>query len=175
MKSRNARWSGVMAAAFLALGSHAAMAQPTGMPPHGPGPGGGGIEIEHVLAPLKAQLNLNTSQQGMWDSAVASSKAARQTLRANMDQVHTALNAELAKAEPDLAAVAAAADTAQANSQTVRKQARDQWLSLYATFTPDQKAVVKAAIQARVARMEAFRDKMKERIQSRMQQGTTAN
>jgi Spy/CpxP family protein refolding chaperone len=174
MKYRNARWSGVIAAAFLALGSHVAMAQPAGMPPHGPGPGAG-IEIEHVLAPLKAQLNLNTSQQGMWDSAVASSKAARQTLRTNMDQVHTVLNAELAKAEPDLAAVAAAADTAQANSQTVRKQARDQWLSLYATFTPDQKAVVKTAIQARVARMEAFREKMKERIQSRMQQGTTAN
>jgi len=174
MKSRNARLSGVIAAAFLALGSHAAMAQPAGMPPHGPGPGGG-IEIEHVLAPLKAQLNLNTLQQGMWDSAVASSKAARQTFRANMDQVHTVLNAELAKAEPDLAAVAAAADAAQANSQTVRKQARDQWLSLYGSFSTDQKAVVKTAIQARVARMEAFREKMKERIQSRMQQGTTAN
>jgi len=175
MKPRNARWSGVIATALLALGSHAAMAQPAGMPPHGPAPGHGGIEIEHVLAPLKAQLNLNTSQQGMWDSAVASSKAARQTFRTSMDQVHNTLTAELAKAEPDLAAVAAAADAAQANGQTVRKQVRDQWLSLYATFTPDQKAVVKAAIQARVARMDAFREKMRERIQSRMQQGTTAN
>ena len=125
-----------MAAALLALGSHAALAQPGGM---GHGPGRGGIEIEHVLASLKAQLNLNTSQQVMWDNAVASSKAARATFRASMEQVHGALNAELAKAEPDFAAVATAADAAQANSQTLRKQVRDEWLRLYATFSPGAK------------------------------------
>ena len=46
-----------MAAALLAFGSHAALAQP------GSGPHGGhdqGFAIEHVLASLKTQLNLNT-------------------------------------------------------------------------------------------------------------------
>jgi len=165
MKSNFARWSNVTAAALLALGAHSAMAQPGGHPPGG----GHGIEIEHIIAAAKAQLGLNTSQQVMFDNAVAASKAARATFRSNMEQVHAALNAELAKPEPDLAAVAASADAAHANSQALRKQVRDQWLALYATFSPTQKAVVREAIKARVTRMEAFRQKMQERFQSRGQ------
>jgi Spy/CpxP family protein refolding chaperone len=169
MKSKFASWSNVAAAALLALGAHAAMAQPG---PRGPGGHGGhgGMDIDHMIASAKAQLDLNTSQQVMFDNAVAASKAARATARQNMEQVHTMLNNELTKAEPDLAAVAAAADAAQANTQALRKQVRDQWLALYATFTPSQKAVVRDNIKARVARMEAFREKMRERFQSR--QGT---
>ena len=166
MKSRIPRWTGVMAAGLLALGSHAALAQPGGPGHHGHGRGGG-FEIEQVLAQVKAQLNLNTQQQAMWDSAVAHSKTARQNARAAMDSVHAALTAELAKPEPNLAAVAATADAAQATAQAARKQVRDEWLSLYATFSPAQKAVVRDVIKARVERMEAFRDKMKERFQQR--------
>ena len=61
----------------------------------------------------------------------------------------------------------AAAQTA--NPSILPSQVRDQWLALYATFTPTQKAVVRDAIKARVARMEAFREKMQERFQSRGQ------
>jgi len=155
-----------MAAALLAFGSHAALAQPGSGPHDGHGPG---FAIEHVLASLKAQLNLNTSQQVLWDNALAHRKAARVQGRSSMDQLHAALNAELAKAEPDFAAVATIADQAQANHQAVRKQVRDEWLRLYATFSPAQKAVVRDAVKARVTRMEAFREKMKERFQSRPQ------
>jgi Spy/CpxP family protein refolding chaperone len=155
-----------MAAALLAFGSHAALAQPGSGPHDGHGQG---FAIEHVLASLKAQLNLNTSQQVMWDNALAHGKAARVQGRSSMDQLHAALNAELAKAEPDFAAVATIADQAQANHQAVRKQVRDEWLRLYATFSPAQKAVVRDAVKARVTRMEAFREKMKERFQSRPQ------
>lgn len=169
MKTRNARWTGVMAGALIALGSHAALAQPGGgMGHHGPGQGAGhGLAIEGVLASLKDQLGLNTSQQVMWDNAAAQTKAARGNGRAGMEQVHAALNAELAKAEPDFAAVANAADAAQANNQALRKQVRDEWLKLYATFSPAQKVVVRDAVKARVARMDSFRDKMKQRMQSR--------
>lgn len=154
-----------MAGALLALGAHVALAQPAGMP-HPPGRG---LEIEHMLEAVKSQLALNTSQQVMWDNAVAASKAARQGLRGGMDQVHAALAAELAKAEPDFAAVAVLGDQVQANAQATRKQVRDQWLSLYATFTPAQKGIVRDAVKARVDRMDAFRAKMKERMQSRGQ------
>ena len=168
MNTRIARWSGVMAAALLAVGVQGALAQPGGGPGHGHGHGGG-FAIERVLASLKGQLSLNTSQQLMWDDAVAQTKAARATGRTNFESVRTALNAELAKPEPDFAAVAAAGDAAQASNQTLRKQVRDQWLQLYATFSPAQKGVVRDAVKARVARMEAFREKMKERMQSRSQ------
>lgn len=146
-------------AAAAALGvlatSGTALAQPA-YPQHGPR---GGADIATAIAALKGELNLNTSQQQMWDSAVAASRAAHQSMRSNMQRVRDALTAELAKTEPDLAAVAAATDQVQAQNVQLRRQARDTWLALYATFTPDQKAVVKTALQNRLARVEAWREK----------------
>lgn len=169
MSNRIARWSGLMAASLLALSAGAAVAQP-GPGGHGRGPGHG-ISIEHVLTQLKGQLALDTSQQVMWDNAAARTKAVREAGRGSMDQVKAALAAELTKPEPDFAAAAAVADSVQANQQALRKQVRDEWLKLYATFTPAQKAVVRDAVQQRLQRMETFRAKMKERMQSRGQGG----
>jgi len=162
MKSSMARITGLVAAGFLAAGAHVATAGPG----HGPGPGFGGPgggSIEQAIASVQAQLNLNTSQQAMWDSVVTNAKATRAAGRAGMEQVHAALVAELAKPEPDLAAVAAISDQSQGNAAAARKVIRDQWLALYATFTPAQKTVVRDALAKRVARMDAFRARMQER------------
>ena len=153
-----------MAAALLAVGAQGALAQP----------GGRGHPAMGMAAASRSSRSWRSSRRS--SISTRSSKACGTTrwrtprLRARtrahaMESVHATLNAELAKAEPDFAAVAAAADAAQASTQTARKQVRDQWLPLYATFSPAQKAVVRDAVKARVARMEAFRDKMKERIQ----------
>ncbi|MCC7327341.1 MAG: periplasmic heavy metal sensor [Burkholderiales bacterium] len=167
MNSRKSSWIGITAAALLAFGSYAAFAQPGGgAMRHGHGQG---IEIEGVLAHLKDQLGLDTSQQVMWDNAVAQSKAARGNGRASREQLRATLGAELAKAEPDFAAVATAADATQANNQALRRQVRDEWLKLYATFSPAQKAVVRDAVKARLARMDSFRERMREHGQSRKQ------
>ncbi|MDE2003171.1 MAG: periplasmic heavy metal sensor [Betaproteobacteria bacterium] len=123
----------------------------------------GGGDFMTTIAALKAKLNLSTSQQASWDSAVAAGKAARANARTNMQNVRSLLNAELAKAEPDLAAVAAAADRARTQNEAQRHQARESWLGLYATFSPDQKAIVKAAIEQRLARIDRWRARMKER------------
>jgi Spy/CpxP family protein refolding chaperone len=160
----------VAAAASLAFAFCAgnALAQPAGM--HGPHGGGSPDDmIGHLIAHAKTQLSLNTSQQGMFDSAVASSKAARESGRALHQTVHDTLAAELAKPEPDLTAVAAAADNAQAQGQALRKTVRGQWLALYATFTPDQKAVVKTMLQNHMAKADSFRQKM----MNHMRGGTT--
>lgn len=127
------------------------------------------MAIEQVLAKLETQLGLDTSQQVMWDNAVAQSKAAREAGRSHMGQVRVALAAELAKPEPDFAAAAAVADAVQANQQALRRQVRDEWLKVYANFTPTQKTVVRDAVKQRLERMESFRGKMKERMQSRRQ------
>jgi Spy/CpxP family protein refolding chaperone len=170
MKIGIGSWSGVMAAALLALATQGALAQPGGGRGHGPGHGPGqGFAIENVLASLKGQLSLDTAQQVMWDNAVAQGKAARETGRANMEKVREALNAELARPDPDLAGLATVADAAQASNQALRKQVRDEWLKLYATFTPAQKVVVRDAMKARAGRMESMREKFKERMQSRSQ------
>ena len=159
MRNRLMTTLAAVGAAAVVSVSGAALAQ---HPMHHGGPGAGG-DFVHAIAELKSQLNLNTSQQTMWDNVVAQGKAAMDTGRANYGKVKTAMTAELAKPEPDLAAVAAVADHVQASNAALHKQVSASWLALYATFTPDQKAVVKQALSQRLARMESFRDKMKSR------------
>jgi len=108
-----------------------------------------------MLGKLRPQLNLNTSQQQQWDNAVAQSKAVRDAARANFEQVKAALQAELAKPEPDFAAAAAVADTVHQQNASLRQQAREVWLALYATFSPEQKALARDAIKSGIARMQA--------------------
>ena len=108
-----------------------------------------------VLEHLRSQLNLNTSQQQQWDNAAALSAAARSALRASLQERSSALQAELAKPEPDLASVAAASDAASQQLSTLHRQARDAWLALYATFSPDQKAIARDAIKERIAKVQA--------------------
>jgi Spy/CpxP family protein refolding chaperone len=148
----------------MTLGAGAALAQPWGGP-HGPGPAD--EMIGRLIAHAKTQLNLNSSQQQMFDAAVADSKGARDSARAIRQNVRNVLQAELAKPEPDFAAVAAAADAAADQARALRKPIRDEWLRLYATFSPEQKALVRDMMLQRIARAESFRQRMLERLQQR--------
>jgi Spy/CpxP family protein refolding chaperone len=157
-----------VAAAALIGFTGAAAAQPMHHGHHGyHARGGGGGDGVMSIMRLKDELNLNTSQQTMFDNAIAAGKAARATARANRQKVHDALAAELAKSEPDLAAVSAAAESVRNANAALHVQVRDAWLALYATFTPEQKGVVKSALSQRLAKMEQFRQKMRQRHSGR--------
>ena len=110
-----------------------------------------------MLSRAKSDLKLNTSQQLQWDAVVGQTKAAHDAGRANFEQVKSTLQAELAKPEPDFAAVAAIADGVRDQHAAVHKQTRNAWLALYATFTPEQKAVARDAIRAGIERMQQRR------------------
>jgi protein CpxP len=116
------------------------------------------------LEAVKGKLNLTSAQQVQWDAAATQSKIAFAAIRQNRQQLRQAMKAELAKPDPDLAAVAALSDRLQPVNIAARQQARNEWLKLYATFSPDQKAVVKDAIQTRTQRMKMFRQHMRERL-----------
>lgn len=135
-------------------------------PMGGPGgPGGPGLFGEHMIMLLdeaKTRLQLDTSQQQLWDGALAQTSAARESGRALHQKVKDAVRAELAKPEPDLAALAAITDDAQTQGQALRRQVRDQWLKLYATFNSQQKGIVRDLLQQKMARMEQFRHRMRE-------------
>ena len=141
-----------LAVLALSAGAYQAFAQ---MPPHG--------DPMAMIAALKDKLSLNTSQQLQWDAATAQTKSARDAGRASFAQLKTATQTELTKAEPDLAALAAQADAMHAQNAATRKAVRDTWLALYATFTLEQKAIVRDAIVAKLARMEQFRAHMMQR------------
>jgi Spy/CpxP family protein refolding chaperone len=132
------------------LGSVAILALAQGHPRDGGSP-------LAMLARLKPELNLNTSQQQQWDAVLAQSKAAHQAARANFGQVKASLQAELAKAEPDFAAVAALSDGMRQQNAALHQQTRAAWLALYATFTPEQKGVARDAIKTGLDRMAAAR------------------
>ena len=110
-----------------------------------------------MLGKVRSDLKLNTSQQVQWDAVVAQTKAAHDAGRANFEQLRTALQAELAKPEPDFAAVAAIADGVRDQHAALHKQTRNAWLALYATFTPEQKGVARDAIKAGIERMQQRR------------------
>lgn len=158
MKQPFASRLAALAAAAVLTASGGALAQPAHPHAHG-GPGG---DVAMAIAALKGQLNLNTSQQQMWDNAVAATRAAREQGRANLQQLHDTLATELGKAEPDLAAVAAAGDQVRTQNATLHKQVRDNWLAIYATFSPDQKATVRDALRSRMARMDQMRQKFQQ-------------
>ena len=162
--SRIFRWTALAATATLALAGVTAMAQPAGG--HGPGPGHpGGMEIEQILGAVKGQLNLNTSQQLAWDNAVTETRRVHTIGRTNMQKVRDAMTTELAKDEPNLAAVAAVADSVHADNQALRQGARKQWLQVYAILMPEQKLIVRDAFKSQVARMETMGARMREHMQ----------
>lgn len=133
----------------------------------GPGAGSGhdafGLFSERMLDGAKQRLNLTAAQLQAWDKVVASGKSARETGIANRQRVKDAMRAELAKLDPDFAAVAKVSDDVEQKNRELRKGVRDQWLALYATFSPAQKAVTRELVNRHVERAEAMRERMQER------------
>jgi len=157
--------TGIAAVAMAtALGSGAALAQPMGGP-HGPG--GADAMFGPLIEHARTQLNLNTMQQEMFDKAVVGSKAAHEAGRASHQKVRGTLQAELAKAEPDLNAIAAAADAAMDQGRARRQAVRNEWLALYGTFSAEQKLVVRDLLQKRMSQGESFRQRMREKMHHR--------
>jgi heavy-metal resistance protein len=157
----------LIAFAAIAAFAQAASAQtppPAAGQPHNFAHGGGMDNPLGMLAHLQAKLNLNTSQQQQFDAAVAQGKASREIIKANMQQLHAALETQVATGAPDLDSIAALVDTLQPQNLAARKQARAAWLALYDTFSAAQKAVVANAIQRRMARTAAWRERFRSKV-----------
>ena len=160
---RTRRLAMAATAAFaLALAAPTAFAQPGGGMMHGGPPIG--QSVPRLLEEAKARLNLDTSQQAMWDAAVAQSRGAREQGRANRQQMNDVLRTELAKAQPDLDAIVAAEDAVEQQNRALRQKARGPWLTFYAHLTPEQKTVVRDLLQQRFDRAQSFRAGLVQRI-----------
>ncbi len=136
-------------AAVTPLLSAPAMAQGMPMMPFG-----------HGAERLAERLKLTPAQRTQWDAMVQKSKAQFEAMRAAHHEMHEAMKAELAKPEPDLAALAAKADAAHERGAAAHKELRDGWLKLYATMSPEQKGVVKKAILWHMEKMHHMRMRM---------------
>jgi Spy/CpxP family protein refolding chaperone len=161
---------GLAIALSMALGSMAAVAAPaSGTTPAANTPmtqdqhahgawGHGGHRHERFRAQMEklhTDLHLNAQQEQAWQRIRTNQRHLRQQMRAHRREVAGVMRAELAKAHPDLARVAAAQDHGQARLMAARKAVRNEMLAFYQHLSPQQQTVVRDFLRQRMQhRME---------------------
>lgn len=109
---------------------------------------------------LAAKLKLTPAQMTQWDAMVQKTRTQHEAMKKARHEMHEAMKAELAKPEPDLAALAARADAMHDQMRAAHREVRDGWLKLYATMNAEQKGVVKHAIIWHMKKMHHMRMRM---------------
>lgn len=113
--------------------------------------------LRTVLSDLYDALNLTPAQQAQFLKAVAATQVVIPQIQANHQTLIKDAQAELAKAVPDLAALATEKDNTELANLALRQSARAEWLNLYAMLSPDQVAVVKKTLNELITRLESLR------------------
>jgi Spy/CpxP family protein refolding chaperone len=101
---------------------------------------------------IRDALRLTPEQQKAWQEIRARQEAQRKARRRSWSEVRQVLEAELAKPEPDLARVANVRDALMERNLKARKEIEAMRLKLYASLSPEQKAVVRDFLKLRLAR-----------------------
>lgn len=109
------------------------------------------------LERLERALKLAPEQRQAWQAIAAKRRALWRERRQGWRATRQALQAELAKPAPDLARVAAVRDQARAQERHARRELEGLQLRLYASFSPQQKLVLRDFLKARLARAEQRR------------------
>jgi hypothetical protein len=134
-------------AAFVAFGLPAA---------HADFPGAG-ISFP-AITKVERKLNLTPEQKEQFDVALAASKVAFLALEANHKELRQFAQKELANARPNLEALSGEFDDAMEFGRTATRKARAEWLKLYAMLSDEQVAVVRDALQEKIALVSWIRD-----------------
>ena len=101
---------------------------------------------------IRDALRLTPEQQKAWQAIRAEQEAQRKARRHAWSEVRQVLEAELAKPEPDLARVANVRDAMMERNLKAQKEIEAMRLKLYASLSPEQKAVVRDFLKLRLAR-----------------------
>ena len=134
--------------AGLAIGTITAFAQPA----RGPG------FALAMLVEIEGALNLDAAQKAQFDIATTATRQTYEAARARHEQMTAVVDAEMAKARPDLAALANYQDSEMDAARVVDSAARNEWLRLYALLDDTQAAVVKTFLQERMLRIDSIRE-----------------
>ena len=154
--------AGVPLAAHVANADDKSMGMGGGM--HGDMGGGMGmVPFGKRAEKLATELKLTPEQRLQWDAQMQKSKSQMEAMRRAHEGVRDAMKAELAKPEPDLAALAAKADAMRDQGRAAHREIRDGWLKLYATMSPEQKGVVKKMLVRHMSMMDRMRNRMEQR------------
>ncbi|MGH8743949.1 MAG: periplasmic heavy metal sensor [Burkholderiales bacterium] len=119
---------------------------------HGPGQSSYTILSEQ----LHNQLNLRPEQDRQWQTLKDEEDMLHSKMREYHRQLHDVADAEFAKPRPDLAAIAAAADSAHQRTYAARRDFRQHALAFYSDLSPEQQGVVIDTIKEKRQRMDRF-------------------
>lgn len=109
-------------------------------------------------AKLKAELQLNPAQDFAWQQVADRSAALHKERRADRMQLGEMLKQELVKPEPDFARIAQQKQQMEERSLQARNEIRDMQLGFYTSLNPEQKSIIKDAMQRHLTRMEKWRE-----------------
>lgn len=99
------------------------------------------------LDKLERALNLTPDQKAQYDVAVGATKRMMLGIALAGMQVKEKLQQEFAKPRPDFGALADLRDSVVEQSRPLRREARDEWLKLYAMLNDDQVATIKDFVE----------------------------
>lgn len=157
MQQRKTRLIAVLLAAALAAPAGFAFASPHGG--HGHHHHGGFGQYGGLLSEeVRKQLNLAPEQDRDWQELKRQQQALWEQMRDTHQQMRAQIDAELAKPQPDLAAINAAMDAAHERNYAANKRLREAALGFYQTLTPDRQAIVVSALKERHERFKKSRE-----------------
>jgi Spy/CpxP family protein refolding chaperone len=110
-------------------------------------------------AKVRADLKLNPAQDFAWQQIADKRAALHKEHRADRTELREAMKQELAKPEPDFGRIAQQKQQLEEKSLQARNELRDLQLKLYASFNPEQKAVIRDVLKVQLERMEQWRQK----------------
>lgn len=111
---------------------------------------------------IHQQLNLTPEQESQWQQLQQEKKSARMEMREERQRFRGFVDAELAKPNPDLAAINNALDATHEKNLAAEKRVRQDALAFYGALTPERQAVIVDAMREQHQRVKAMREKIRE-------------
>ncbi|MGL4231193.1 MAG: Spy/CpxP family protein refolding chaperone [Casimicrobium sp.] len=154
----SSKFSRAALVASLAIGSALAFAQPApgamdGVRAHKMHAGQGEAHFAQRMEMLKSKLNLNATQEAQFNTAREATKAAMEAGRSARVNARTMAQAELQKADPDLANLLLQRESVKEANAVQRKAALNEWAKFLGLLTTEQKSIVKSQLINRTQRM----------------------
>ncbi|WP_299455254.1 Spy/CpxP family protein refolding chaperone [uncultured Pigmentiphaga sp.] len=111
-----------------------------------------------MLGRLKSKLNLNESQQKLWDTAREQSREVAKAVRAQRQESAKALRTQVDAGPLDLRALTAKREADRAALKPKMDAAREAWLAVYDSLDGQQKQLVTDAVKKRLERGDRMRE-----------------
>jgi Spy/CpxP family protein refolding chaperone len=118
---------------------------------------GGGHGHGILTDQLHQTLNLTPDEETLWQQLKQQQLALRTTAKTARQQLRAVRQAEMAKTQPDLAAIDSAIDTAHETIYAAQKAFRQQVLAFYTALTPERQAIFISALKAKAEKAKAWR------------------